>query len=374
MHIENRLRKELSKRLDDNNLRSLKINHGVDFSSNDYLGLARNKDLHQLITGKSVEYPLNGSTGSRLLSGNNEMCEELESQLAGFFNAEACLIFNSGYTANLALISSIAKRGDTIIYDELAHACIKDGARLTLAERYSFKHNDLEDLKSKLNHAKGQIFIIVESVYSMDGDEAPLKEIIQIANSADAQLIVDEAHATGIYGDKGGGLSSLNGMEDQIFARIYTFGKAMGTHGAAIAGSNVLKDYIVNFARPFIYTTALPPHSLVAIKESFNYLIDNIDLQNRLKDRVAYFNLLYTKYLSDTFTKIDSSHPIQSIVIPGNNNVKKAAEAINNKGFDVRPILSPTVKSGQERLRICLHTFNTDDEIYALIDTLADLK
>ncbi|MEP2772402.1 MAG: pyridoxal phosphate-dependent aminotransferase family protein [Fulvivirga sp.] len=374
MHIENRLRKELSKRLDDNNLRSLKINHGVDFSSNDYLGFARNKKLHQLITDKSAEFQLNGSTGSRLLSGNNEMCEKLESQLAGFFKAEACLIFNSGYTANLALISSIAKRGDTIVYDELAHACIKDGARLTLAERYSFKHNDLEDLKSKLNHAKGQIFIIVESVYSMDGDEAPLKEIIKIAKSADAQLIVDEAHATGIYGGTGGGLSSLQDMEDQIFARIYTFGKAMGVHGAVIAGSNVLKDYIVNFARPFIYTTALPPHSLVAIKESFNYLIDNIDLQNRLKDRVAYFNLLYTKYLSDTFTKIDSSHPIQSIVISGNNNVKKAAEAINNKGFDVRPILSPTVKSGQERLRICLHTFNTDDEIYALIDTLANLK
>ncbi len=374
MHIENRLRKELSKRLNDNNLRSLKNSQGIDFFSNDYLGLAQNKELHQLIANKSAEYPLNGSTGSRLLSGNSDLCEKLELQLAGYFNAEACLIFNSGYTANLALISSIAKRGDTIIYDELAHACIKDGARLTLAERYSFRHNDLEDLKSKIQLAKGQIFIIVESVYSMDGDEAPLKEIIQIAKNIGAEIIIDEAHATGIYGRNGGGLSSLLDVDESILARIYTFGKAMGIHGAAIAGNSVLKDYMVNFSRPFIYTTALPPHSLISIDQAFNFLINNIDLQDKLDAKVSYFNDLFEKHLKNKYVKIKSSHPIQSVIIPGNENVKSIAHEINTKGFDVRPILSPTVKKGQERLRVCLHTFNTDDEINALIDTLADLK
>lgn len=374
MHIENRLRNDLSKRLDENNLRLLHTSSGVDFSSNDYLGLARNKELNQIISASSMEFPLNGATGSRLLSGNTKLCEEVELQLSNYFNSEAALMFNSGYTANLALISSVAKRGDTIIYDELAHACIKDGARLTLADRYSFKHNDLTDLRNKLSNAKGHKFVIIESVYSMDGDQAPLQEIIELCKEFSADIILDEAHSTGLYGHQGGGLSREANIENEIFARVYTFGKAMGIHGAAIAGSKTLVDYLVNFARPFIYTTALPPHSLIAIRESFNFLIDNIALQDKSKDKVAYFNLLFTKFLSDAFTKIESSHPIQSIIIPGNENVKQAAKAINNNGFDVRPILSPTVKEGQERIRICLHTFNSDDEISSLIDTLAALK
>lgn len=199
-------------------------------------------------------------------------------------------------------------------------------------------------------------------------------QIIQIAKNIGAQIIIDEAHATGIYGRNGDGLSSLLNVDESILARIYTFGKAMGIHGAAIAGNSVLKDYIVNFSRPFIYTTALPPHSLISIDQAFNFLINNIDLQDKLDAKVSYFNDLFEKHLKNKYVKIKSSHPIQSVIIPGNENVKSIAHEINTKGFDVRPILSPTVKKGQERLRICLHTFNTNDEINALIDTLADLK
>lgn len=374
MQIENRLRNDLSKRLNDNNLRALSTNQGIDFFSNDYLGLAQNKALHRLISEQNNLYPFNGATGSRLLSGNSQLCEDVESKLTTYLNAESCLIFNSGYTANLALLSAVARRGDTIIYDELAHACIKDGARLTLAERYSFKHNDLEDLQSKLSKASGQIFIVVESVYSMDGDEAPLKEIVAIAQKHNAEIIVDEAHATGLYGAHGGGLTEALNLSNDIFARVYTFGKAMGNHGAAVAGSKVLKDFLINFARPFIYTTALPPHSLVAIEQAFRYLSQHIELQNESEKKVLFFNTLFESKLSRSFTKIESKHPIQSIIIPGNDKVKELSNKIIEAGFDIRPILSPTVKSGSERLRICLHTFNSNDEIVGLIDTLASQK
>ena len=374
MQIENRLRKDLNKRLKENNLRSLSFNNGIDFFSNDYLGFARNKALHQRISQVSNQNSINGATGSRLLSGNSEFCERIESQLAHDFGAEACLIFNSGYTANMAIISAIAKRGDTIIYDELAHACIKDGARLTLADRFSFKHNDLDDLKKKISKAKGACFLVVEAIYSMDGDEAPLVEITKLAKEYEALIIVDEAHATGIYGNNGAGLIDKLGLEKDVFARILTFGKARGIHGAAVIGNNVLKQYLVNFARPFIYTTALPPHCLIAIEQSFNYLKYNLPLQESIREKVALFNKLFKGKLTGSYQKIERAHPIQSIVIPGNENVKSVAKKIISNNFDVRPILSPTVKKDQERLRICLHTFNSNDEISALIDTLANLK
>lgn len=342
----------------------------IDFASNDYLGLARSAVLSKQIHEKTLEAsPSHGSTGSRLLTGNTPYTELVEGKLASLFKAEACLLFNAGYTANLAVISSLPQKDDTIIYDELAHACIKDGARLSLARRFSFRHNDLEDLKKKIARASGRIFVVVESVYSMDGDEAPLNGLIDLAQQYDLNLIIDEAHSTGVIGPQGSGLAVSLGLEAHITARIYTFGKAMGIHGACVAGSVALIAYLINFARPFIYTTAPPPHAVASVEKAFDYLHDHIGLQQDLYDRIALFKAHAPSGLAYT----ESHSAIQTAVFPGNAHVKKIATILQQQGFDIRPILSPTVPAGSERLRICLHAFNTPAEIAALTQALGKL-
>ena len=372
MDLEDRILNELNTREIDGNLRNLSSSSGlVDFVSNDYLGLARSRVLHSSIAEELEKYPINGSTGSRLLSGNSILAEQVENLLKTSLNTEKALIFNSGYTANLGVLSSVPKRGDTILYDELSHACIKDGARLSLANRFSFRHNDLNDLETKLKSGKGNLFIVVESVYSMDGDTCPIKEVIEIADQYNANIIVDEAHSTGVYGQSGSGLTGKYG--DKIFCRIYTFGKAMGIHGAAVAGSAKLIQYLINFSRPFIYTTAPSPHSFISIKESFKFLSNNMVLQQEIAEHIALFINLFQDKLASKANRINSQHPIQALIIPGNENAKKVASSLANSGYDVRAILAPTVKKGEERLRICLHTFNKKEEITSLVDKLNDL-
>ena len=338
----------------------------IDFCSNDYLGIVTN---NLLAAGKIS--PINqrelkhGSTGSRLLSGNYPLLEETEQQIASFHQAEAALIFNSGYDANLGLLSCIAKRGDTILYDFLSHASLRDGIRLSFAENFSFLHNDLNDLEKKLKNAKGQTFVVTESVFSMDGDEAPLKAIAVLCEKYNAALIVDEAHATGVVGKSGEGLVQSLGIAAQCFARIHTFGKACGVHGAAILGSEQLKDYLVNFSRAFIYTTALPESAVSAIAASYETFPHLHQERTRLQQLIAVFR--------DTplpFTKLESNTPIQGIIVPGNEEARRIATKIQSNDMDVRPILYPTVPKGAERLRIVLHSFNTGDELSALISTI----
>ncbi len=364
--LDHLLSKKLYERESNDLLRKLVIKKGlIDFTSNDYLGLASSKNLFRNILNKVDHLQLtnNGATGSRLLSGNSTYTEQVEARLAKIFNSESALIFNSGYTANLAVLSSLPQRNDTVIYDELAHACIKDGARLSLAKRLSFKHNDLNDLESKIKKSTGHIFIAVESIYSMDGDECPLKELITISEKYDATIILDEAHSTGVKGEAGSGLAVSVGLERKIGIRIYTFGKAMGIHGACVAGSNVLQNHLINFARPFIYTTAMSPHSIVAIDCCFDFLGENNHLQNLLEQKT----LVYKNGIGDLPNCSSNSSAIQTVLLSGGNqSVKNAASELQKNGFDVRPILSPTVPSGSERLRICLHTFNTDTEIIDL--------
>lgn len=361
----NRKISELRKK---NQLRSLKVpdNRLIDFTSNDYLGLARSEALHQLILDKIqyLDQPLNGATGSRLLSGNFSYTEEVELKLASLFKSESALIFNSGYTANLGVLSCLPQKGDTIFYDELSHACIKDGARLSLANRFSFRHNDLQDLRNKLKkNDSGLSFIAVEAIYSMDGDVCPLTDLTKIAKEFGAVIILDEAHSTGIIGKDGSGLARSLNVENEIAIRVYTFGKAMGIHGACVACSDALKNFIINFSRPFIYTTALPKHSVAAIDCSFEHLKNNSDPQNVLREKINLF-----KQHCDF--KTNSNSPIQPVVIPGNESAKEAAGSLYKEGFDVRPILSPTVKPGSERLRICLHAFNENEDIIRLAKTL----
>lgn len=368
------LQRKLQLRKNENSFRALANKENlIDFTSNDYLGLARSNELFELIHNKVNALPhKNGSSGSRLLSGNTPYAEEVERKLANIFKAEAALIFNSGYAANQAVLSSIPQRGDTILYDALAHACIRDGARLSLAKQLSFAHNDLNDLEKKLRQASGNIFIAIESIYSMDGDECPLEEVIALAKQYGAFVMIDEAHSTGAVGDKGSGLSVSQTLQDEIGIRVYTFGKAIGCHGACVAGSKVMIDYLINFARPFIFTTALSPHSIASIDCSFSFLEENIHLQKTLGEKIELFTSSLKK--QNSVKTIDSKSQIQSVVIPGNEKVKSAAEKLQHNGFDVRPILYPTVPKETERLRICLHTFNSDDEIKNLVQELSSLQ
>jgi 8-amino-7-oxononanoate synthase len=354
-----------------NLFRELKITDGlIDFCSNDYLGLARSDALFDHVHHRLANIKKNGATGSRLISGNSSFIEEVEEKLARIFKSESALLINSGYTGNLAILSSIPQKNDTILYDELAHASIKDGARLSLAKRFHFKHNDLNDLESKIKRGSGKIFIVIESIYSMDGDECPLTEITQLATQYGAFIILDEAHSTGTYGIHGSGLAVDLGVENMIDIRLYTFGKAMGTHGACIAGSKKLKEYLINFARPFIYTTAPTPHSVALIDCAFDFLKENISLQNLLEQKVN----LFLKKSKGVHQSMRSKSAIQTVLIPGNENVKYAAQQLQNAGFDIRPIVSPTVPTGLERLRICVHTYNSDEEIERLTTELKKLS
>ncbi|GHN00665.1 8-amino-7-oxononanoate synthase [Cytophagales bacterium WSM2-2] len=370
MNIIVSLKDKLEEKKKADSFRQLKDIQGlVDFSSNDYLGLANSRELFEIIRHEveKLQPPYNGATGSRLLSGNSTLAEELESKLADIFRAKRTLLFNSGYTANLAVLSSLPQRGDTIIYDELAHACIKDGARLSLASRFSFRHNDLDDLEEKIKRAKGNIFVAVESIYSMDGDECPLAELTALAEKYPITIILDEAHSTGSFGEKGSGLAVQSKLHEKIAVRIYTFGKAMGAHGACVAGDEVLIDYLINFARPFIYTTAMPPHSLVAIRCAFDFLERKINSQKELQARVSHFSTVFEKI---KLNQISSKSSIQNVILPGNTEVKKLAVFLNEQKLDCRPILSPTVKEGSERIRICLHSFNTNEEINQLASAI----
>ncbi len=369
MSLDTWFEKNLQIRREKNLFRDLKTSTGlVDFCSNDYLGLARSEILFDQIEARcaAIKLKQNGATGSRLLSGNSELTEKVERKLATIFNSPSALILNSGYTANLAIFSSIPGKHDSILYDELAHASIKDGARLSLAQRYSFKHNDLNDLESKLKKITGKVFIAVESVYSMDGDECPLRDLTSLAAQYGAFVILDEAHTTGVRGDSGSGLATSLGLEKNIDIRLYTFGKAMGIHGACIAGSEKLIQYIINFARPFIYTTALAPHSIIAIETAFDFLRQNLDLQHALQKNIESF----VNCVGSLTNRTLSRSAIQTVLFPGNENSKANASKLQQAGFDIRPVLSPTVPTGTERLRICLHTYNTLDEIAKLTSEL----
>lgn len=376
--------KRLNMRREEGLFRKLPAdNDRIDFSSNDYLGFARSPELKKLVDAEldSLSIPGKtgfGSTGSRLLTGDSRYAAELERFIAGYHRADAGLIFNSGYAANIGLLSSVARKGDVVLYDELSHASIYDGVRLSKAESFPFKHNDVAHLEERLKFFRSrsapgaalpqEIFVVVESVYSMDGDFAPLIEIASLCEDYQANLIVDEAHATGIFGNKGEGKVAELGLEDSVFARVHTFGKALGGHGAIVLGGEALKDYLVNFSRAFIYTTALPLHALVVIKSAY------ILLQSISNNMFNFNNLIHSFIDNVDIQKmpgfLKSYSPIQSLVIAGNEQVKEVAVRVQADGYDVRPILSPTVPRGKERIRICLHAFNTEEEIKGLFHSV----
>jgi 8-amino-7-oxononanoate synthase len=365
----NFIKNRLAERQQAGSYRTLKPeNTLIDFCSNNYLGFARSTALKNKIDEELNSQPhLSGSTGSRLISGNLNYTETLEQEISTLFKADAGLLFNSGYDANVGLLSSLPQRGDTIITDELIHASLIDGARLSHANRYTFKHNDLISLESKLQHAKGVCYVVVESIYSMDGDTPPLLEILELAEKYGANLIVDEAHAVGLYQT---GIITRLGLQGRVFARIVTFGKALGCHGAIILGSGVLRQYLINFARSFIYTTAAPFHQLACIRVACNELQQADDEIDTLRGHINLFKQTIKLPVASAYQLIESDSSIQCLLLNSNLKAVKVAWHLQTHGFDVRAILSPTVPLGSERIRICLHAFNTSDEVGLLANEI----
>jgi 8-amino-7-oxononanoate synthase len=365
---EHFLHKKLQERQDMQAFRQLKLTQGMtDLCSNDYLGIVKNNLLESKLAENGARLK-HGSTGSRLLSGNYTLAEEAEHLIAAFHQSEASLLFNSGYDANTGLLSCVPQKGDTILYDHLCHASIRDGIRLSFAQSFSFKHNDIEDLQKKLQSSTGEIFVITESVFSMDGDLAPLQELVNLCEQHGGHLIIDEAHATGVIGKQGEGLVQYLQLHHRCFARVHTFGKALGCHGAVVLGSEALRNYLINFSRPFIFTTALPEVSVAAICASYNIFPGLVQEREHLQELVNTFQSAAVN--TNEYTVLRSTTPIQGIVIPGNEAVKRVAASLQKKGLDVRPILYPTVPKGGERLRIVLHSFNTKDEVKEVIGSL----
>ena len=343
----------------------------IDFASNDYLGLARDKKHIKTIAQHYEKLAQIGATGSRLLTGNHWLCEDLERQIAQFHKSENALLFNSGYDANIGWLPALSRKTDVILYDAAIHASLHDAMQMIHNTKLPFQHNNaqhLEVLLADLRLAQPEqiIFVLVESVYSMDGDIAPLKTISEICEKYNAILFVDEAHCHGIFGEKGEGLVQHLGLEKKVDLRLHTFGKAFGTHGAALLCSTLIKNYCLNYARSLIYTTALDIHTLVSIQQGYFFLEKGSFalVKNKLFSNVNYFKmqaqtLPYSLQINDS--------PIQFITIGNNQKAKALSAYLLQNNIDVRPILAPTVNAGKEGLRICLHAYNSYVEIDLLI-------
>ena len=371
-----RLPKKLTQRIkgrhNDASFRRLKNPLGlVDFSSNDYLGFARSSQLSQRATELSMqaESSVNGATGSRLLSGNHALYQQAESLVANSFRADRALIYNSGYDANIGLLSAVPQRGDVVLYDELVHASIRDGLLMSRAKNIKFRHNDLGHLASLLERFDEQeVYVVTESVFSMDGDMPDLSELTGLCHRFNARLVLDEAHAIGFTK---AGLACELGLEGQVFARIITFGKALGCHGAAVLGSEDLIEFLINFSRSFIYTTALPPHSLaciIAATELLNAETGTSAIES-LHRNIGSFRAKISQTSVDSQFSI-SKTAIQAFRCRGNTEALSLSKLLESHGLDVRPIRYPTVPRGMERLRIVLHSFNTEEQIDLLVNSL----
>jgi 8-amino-7-oxononanoate synthase len=323
-----------------------------------------------------------GSTGSRLLTGNLEYAQILEKHLAIWHKRPAALLVNSGYDANLSVLSCLTLNSQ-VIMDALCHNSLQMGVRLSRGARVrNFRHNNVDDLENILTSRDANLpsLIVIESVYSMDGDMAPLNQIFDIALKYKACVIVDEAHALGVFGANGMGLLAELGLESHpsLLCSVHTFGKAAGCHGAVICSSQPVKDFLFNYGRPIIYSTALPLHSLVTIGCSYESMRGNLgnQLREKVHDRVQYFRELMSNVMAESkeaIRMVPSVSPIQALVIPGNLECSEFCQIIlakSNHRIHLFPIRSPTVPSGAERVRIIIHAHNSREEISKLVGLL----
>lgn len=350
-------------------IRSLRPRAGIDFASNDYLALGAAPRLAEAVReaiGRGVPV---GSGGSRLLRGNDPEHELLEAEAAAFFGAESALYFSSGFAANAALFATLPQRGDLVVHDSLIHASAHDGLRMGRAEVTSAAHNDATAFADAIARWRagggtGRAWIAVESLYSMDGDRAPLAELAAVAAAHDAMLVIDEAHATGVFGDDGRGLADLLHGADNVVT-LHTCGKALGCEGALLCGPAVLRDFLVNRARPFIFSTAPSPLMASAVREALRCLADEPARREKLWQLVAHAErALAPLGIAPTGSQI------LPLIIGDDGATMRAAAALQVAGFDVRGIRPPTVPAGTSRLRISLTLNATMADVDALADAL----
>ena len=363
---------------DDDRLRSLKPRAGIDFSSNDYLGMANNPRMRKAIAAAVEAGTPIGAGGSRLLRGNCVEHESLEAEAARFFGAEAAIYFATGYTANFAVITTLPQRGDLLVLDQLVHASIHEGARAGRAEFRFSAHNDANSVEEVIRAwrsegGKGRVWIVAESLYSMDGDFAQLDALVEIADSHDAFLMIDEAHATGVFGPSGRGLTAAYEGRENLIA-IHTCGKALGAVGALVTTTRPLRDFIVNRCRPFIFSTAPSPLMAVAVQEALSILREEPEHQQRLTRLIA----LAREEIGARRGQQQGWHVSGSQIIPfivgDNARAMQLAAALQTRGFDIRGIRPPTVPVGTARLRISLTNNVDENDVRAMLGALAEVS
>lgn len=342
-------------------LRALSPRAGLDFSSNDYLGLANSDALRSAAARALQRGVAIGAMGSRLLRGNDPEHEALECQAADFFAGPSCLFFSGGYAANVSILSTLPARGDLIVADGLAHASMIDGLIASKAKHVFARHNDAQDFEDKIaawrqDGGTGRVWIVTESLFSMDGDRAPLPDLVSVAARHDAMLVVDEAHATGVFGDRGRGLTADLERNDSLIT-IHTCGKALGAMGALVVLPCQQRDFLINRARAFIYATAPSPLIAAIVRGALEICGDSEAARQTLQDRMALLRQLLQDHLGVAATDTQ----IQPLIVGSDNRATALAAALQTDGFDVRAVRPPTVPEGTARLRIAL-TLNVEDE------------
>jgi 8-amino-7-oxononanoate synthase len=352
-------------------LRRLEPRRGLDFTSNDYLGLAESDALRAAVSAAIARGVPVGAGGSRLLRGNHDEHEALEAEAAQFFGAETALYFGGGYQANSAVLATLPQRGDLIISDELIHASAHEGMRLSKADRVSVRHNNVEMFDAacrgfRARSGASQIWIAVESLYSMDGDRAPLTDLASIADRHDAMLLIDEAHATGVFGPQGRGLGSqLEGRPNVI--SLHTCGKALGCSGALVLAPKTFRDFLINRARAFIYATAPSPLMAAAVRAALEICANEPERREALHGVIAR-----TGEILEAKTGIKpSGSQIQPVIIGADAAAVSLSEALQARGFDIRAIRPPTVPEGTARLRLTLTANDSEEVISQLIAAIA---
>jgi 8-amino-7-oxononanoate synthase len=367
--VRSRMSGELASRREQSQLRELEILHGINLSSNDYLGLARRPEFKRAVLDAVALADSMGSTGSRLLAGNAREWEELESEFARFAGTESALYFGSGYVANVGLLSSVLKPGDIVFSDECNHASLIDGMRLSGARKVIYPHLDLEFLEKALdeNRCTGTKFVVTESLFSMEGDFAPLGELVRLTRANGAELVIDEAHTVGTYGRQGRGFAAHCGIERDALAVVHTCGKALASLGAFVCGGNVLKQFLINHARTFIFTTAAPPHMAGQIRAALEF-VASADAERAHLQRLAAV-LRDGLAARGMRTGASSSH-IVPVFLGSNEAALHAAAQLQAGGFAVKAIRPPTVPSGTARIRLSLTSKITLEDVRQLVSAI----
>ena len=357
-----------------NQLRTLGTIHGVNLSSNDYLGLATDPRLLEAVTSALVAGSAVGSTGSRLLSGNAEIWEELESEVAQFMGSEAALYFNSGYAANVGLLSAVIRPSDVVFSDAANHASIIDGLRLAGARKVIFPHLDMDSLERELRNdfsGDAQKFIVSESIFSMDGDRASIVDLVALAERYGAELIIDEAHATGVVGPQGRGLVAASRLSDRVLVTAHPCGKALAGMGCFVCCSERLKQYLVNRARPFIFSTALPSYIAAQMRAAVR-IVAAADRERRDLAGVSAF--LREKLREAGFDMGKGNTQIVPVFLGDNERVVRFSALLNEAGFGVRPIRPPSVPAGTSRLRVSLNAKLSNNLLAQFADALISIR